>query len=305
MKVRIFKKWKRSIYKRLLKYGVISPKIILLLDGGVCSQMYQYMLGQLYKERGYKVAYDLSFYDEWGLDKDNLFVRNFDLLKAFPYLKMEAASPLEISVYKQKYYYVGNNTTARIADFSFLEKTPPIYLGGYYLLPAETYLSAFRSIFKMSPNVLDKENLQICSEIDSKSCSVAVHVRRGDLKVEQYDYGTPPTMEYFKNAIAYFKGKFEAPFFYFFSDEPDWIVDDLVPYLQMSSGEYRVVNANGSDKGYMDLYLMAHCKHQIASKGTLGKYGALLEDNPEKIVVLCNDKLEYRWKELIQNTVFL
>lgn len=305
MKMRIFKKWKRSIYKRLLKYGVISPKIILLLDGGVCSQMYQYMLGQLYKERGYKVAYDLSFYDEWGLDKDNLFVRNFDLLKAFPYLKMEAASPLEISVYKQKYYYVGNNTTARIADFSFLEKTPPIYLGGYYLLPAETYLSAFRSIFKMSPNVLDKENLQICSEIDSKSCSVAVHVRRGDLKVEQYDYGTPPTMEYFKNAIAYFKGKFEAPFFYFFSDEPDWIVDDLVPYLQMSSGEYRVVNANGSDKGYMDLYLMAHCKHQIASKGTLGKYGALLEDNPEKIVVLCNDKLEYRWKELIQNTVFL
>lgn len=305
MKMRIFKKWKRSIYKRLLKYGVISPKIILLLDGGVCSQMYQYMLGQLYKERGYKVAYDLSFYDEWGLDKDNLFVRNFDLLKAFPYLKMKAASPLEISVYKQKYYYVGNNTTARIADFSFLEKTPPIYLGGYYLLPAETYLSAFRSIFKMSPNVLDKENLQICSEIDSKSCSVAVHVRRGDLKVEQYDYGTPPTMEYFKNAIAYFKGKFEAPFFYFFSDEPDWIVDDLVPYLQMSSGEYGVVNANGSDKGYMDLYLMAHCKHQIASKGTLGKYGALLEDNPEKIVVLCNDKLEYRWKELIQNTVFL
>lgn len=289
----------------MMKYGVISPKIILLLDGGVCSQMYQYMLGQLYKERGYKVAYDLSFYDEWGLDKDNLFVRNFDLLKAFPYLKMKAASPLEISVYKQKYYYVGNNTTARIADFSFLEKTPPIYLGGYYLLPAETYLSAFRSIFKMSPNVLDKDNLQICSEIDSKSCSVAVHVRRGDLKVEQYDYGTPPTMEYFKNAIAYFKGKFEAPFFYFFSDEPNWIVDDLVPYLQMSSGEYRVVNANGSDKGYMDLYLMAHCKHQIASKGTLGKYGALLEDNPEKIVVLCNDKLEYRWKELIQNTVFL
>lgn len=303
--MKILKKWKRSIYKRLLKYGVISPKIVLLLDGGVCSQMYQYMLGQLYKERGYKVAYDLSFYDEWGLDKDYKFVRNFDLLKAFPYLKMQAASPFEISVYKQKYYHVGNNTTARIVDFSFLEKTPPIYLGGYYLLPAEIYLSAFRSIFKMSPNVLDKNNLQICNDIDSKICSVAVHVRRGDLKVEQYDYGMPPTMEYFKKAIAYFKGKFETPFFYFFSDEPDWIADELVPYLQMPSGEYKVVNMNGSDKGYMDLYLIAHCKHQIASKGTLGKYGALLDDNAEKIVVLCNDELEYRWKELLKNTVFL
>lgn len=303
--MRILKKWKRSIYKRLLKYGIVSPKVVLLLDGGICSQMHQYLLGQLYKERGYKVAYDLSFYDEWGLDKDNKFVRNFDLLKAFPYLKMQAASPLEIGVYKQKYYYVGNNTTARIADFSFLDKTPPIYLGGYYLLPPEIYLSAFRSLFKMSSGVLDKENIHICNEIDSKSCSVAVHVRRGDLKVEQYDYGTPPTMDYFKNAVNYFKGKFESPFFYFFSDEPDWVVDELVPYLQILGEEYRVVSINGSDRGYMDLYLIAHCKHQIASKGTLGKYGALLEDNPEKIVVLCDDKLEYRWKELLQNTVFL
>lgn len=301
----ILRKWKRSIYKRLLKYGVVSPKVVLLLDGGICSQMYQYLLGQLYKERGYRVAYDLSFYDEWGLDKDNKFVRNFDLLKAFPYLKMQVASPLEIRVYKQKYYYVGNNTTARIADFSFLEKTPPIYLGGYYLLPPEIYLSAFRSLFKMSSGILDEDNLHICNEIDSKPCSVAVHVRRGDLKVEQYDYGVPPTMDYFKNAVDYFKSKFESPFFYFFSDEPDWVVDELVPYLQILGEEYRVVSVNGSDRGYMDLYLIAHCKHQIASKGTLGKYGALLEDNPEKIVVLCDDKLEYRWKELLQNTVFL
>lgn len=305
MRMKILMKWQRSIYKRLLKYGVISPKVVLLLDGGVCSQMYQYLLGHLYKEHGYKVAYDLSFYDEWGLDKDYKFVRNFDLLKAFPYLKMQKASQLEISMYKQKYYYVGNNTTARIADFSFLEKKPPIYLGGYYLLPPEIYLSAFRSLFRMSPNILDDENLRICNEIDSKTCSVAVHVRRGDLKVEQYDYGMPPTMEYFKNAVAYFKRKFETPFFYFFSDESDWVTDELIPYLQMSDKECKVVNINGSDRGYMDLYLIAHCKHQIASKGTLGKYGALLRDNPEKIVVLCNDKLEYRWKELLQNTVFL
>lgn len=305
MKIKVVSKWKRSIYKRLLKYGVISPKVILLLDGGICSQMHQYLLGQLYQQRGYKVAYDLSFYDEWGLDKDNKFVRNFDLLKAFPYLKMNVASSTEINLYKQKYYNVGNNTTTRIADYSFLDKIPPIYLGGYYLLPAKVYLPAFRSLFKMTSGVLDDENMQVYREIDSKPCSVAVHVRRGDLKVEQYDYGTPPSMDYFKNAVGYFKGKFQAPYFYFFSDEPDWVAEELIPYLQISTRECRVVDINGSDRGYMDLYLIAHCKHQIASKGTLGKYGALLGDNPEKYVVLCNDKLEYRWKELLQNTVYL
>ena len=38
----------------------------------------------------------------------------------------------------------------------------------------------------------------------------------------------------------------------------------------------------------MDLFLIARCKHQITSKGTLGKYGSLLGDNSEKMVVLCN-----------------
>ena len=55
----------------------------------------------------------------------------------------------------------------------------------------------------------------------------------------------------------------------------------------------------------MDLFLIARCRHQITSKGTLGKYGALLGDNPEKTVVLCDDKVEYPWKELFLNPVFL
>ena len=55
----------------------------------------------------------------------------------------------------------------------------------------------------------------------------------------------------------------------------------------------------------MDLFLIAHCKHQITSKGTLGKYGALLADNSAKVVVLCDDEIEYCWKELLMNPIFL
>ena len=99
--MKIFRKWKESIYRRLLEGGLIAPKIVVLIDGGVCSQMHQYLLGQLYAECGYKVVYDLSFYDELGLDKDRKFVRNFDLLKAFPYLEFNVASPTEIGVYRR------------------------------------------------------------------------------------------------------------------------------------------------------------------------------------------------------------
>ena len=71
--------------------------------------------------------------------------------------------------------------------------------------------------------------------------------------------------------------------------------------LYLTEGNCKIVDINGSDKGYMDLFLIARCKHQITSKGTLGKYGALLGDNSEKMVVLCNDEVEYPWKELLQN----
>lgn len=303
--MKVLKRWKRSLYKRFLKYGIISSKMVILLDGGICSQMHQYLLGRLYKERGYRVVYDLSFYDEWGMDKDYKFVRNFDLLKAFPYLKMEVASSLTVSIYKQKYYYEGNNTTDRTDDFSFLEKVPPLYLGGYYYLPADVWLPAFHSIFRLCPDILDDANAQMCDEIRSNPCSVAVHVRRGDLKVEMYDYGKPASFRYFKESISYFQEKIHSPFFYFFSDEPDWVVRELAPRLKLTEKECKIVDLNGSDKGYMDLYLIAYCKHQITSKGTLGKYGALLGDNPKKIVILCDDEIEYSWKELLHNPVFL
>ena len=95
------------------------------------------------------------------------------------------------------------------------------------------------------------------------------------------------------------------PFFYFFSDEPEWVASELIPYLEFANENCKVVDINGSDKGYMDLFLIAYCKHQITSKGTLGKYGALLRDSADKIVILCDDKVEYQWKGVFHNSVFL
>lgn len=304
--MKTIKRWKRSLYKKLVKYNVISPKVIVLMDGGICSQMFQYLIGRIYEEKGYNVVFDLTFYEEWGSDMNNQFVRNFDLLKAFPNLKVKIASDLMISVYKQKCFNLGNNTYGRVDDFSFLQKKPPIYLGGYYYLPTECWIPVFKSTFRITANILDEVNRQLCLNIASKTCSVAVHVRRGDLKVEIPAYGKPASLDYFQSAVSYMQEKVDRPYFYFFSDEPDWVCENLVPYLKLVQNENcHVVNINGSDKGYQDLFLIAHCTHQITSKGTLGKYGALLNDDVSKIVVLCDDETEYPWKEIFFNSIFL
>ena len=122
-----FQKLKCKYYNSLLKRKLlISPKVIVQLDGGICSQMHQYLLGQYYAQQAFAVRYDLAFYKEWGSDLNNQFVRNFDLLRAFPYLEFKEASTLAVDVYRKRYYNVGNNTGKRIDDFSFLQKQPPV-----------------------------------------------------------------------------------------------------------------------------------------------------------------------------------
>lgn len=297
-------KMRDRIYKILMICRVIQPKIIVLLDGGICSQMHQYLLGQLYQSRGYSVYYDLTFYNEWGSDLNSQFVRCFDLLKAFPYLEFRVASKTATKVYKRNFYVAGNDTNERTDDLSFLEKVPPVYLGGYYRLPSKLWLNQFHRLFKLSHEVLDFANKELWNEITNCTNTVAVHVRRGDLKVEVYSYGKPASLAYFQAAITFMQEKESAPYFYFFSDEPVWVNDELLPSLPHLSN-VRVVDINDSSKGYMDLFLIGCCKHQITSKGTLGKHGALLNDNPEKYVTLCNDETQYFWGSLFLNPVFL
>lgn len=301
----MFDKLKCKYYNSLLKRNIfVSPKIIVQLDGGVCSQMHQYLLGQIYAREGIAVRYDLEFYKKWGSDLNFQYVRNFDLLKAFPYLKFREATALSVTVYKKKYYYTGNNTGKRTTDFSFLQRKPPVYLGGYYHLPPKLWLEMFHSLFKISLEVLDEQNKELCHAICKQNNSVAVHVRRGDLKAEVFAYGKPVSSGYFQRAVGLLNKKFPDACFYFFSDEPEWVSKELLPSLP-PCGQYQVVGINGSDRGYMDLFLIAHCKHQITSKGTLGKYGAVMKDVPDKIVILCNDETEYSWKEYFQNPIFI
>lgn len=294
------------VYKSALYLKLTAPEVVYVIDGGICSQMHQYLLGNIFREKGFKVSADLSFYKDWGFDMNRQFVRNFDLLKAFPYLEMKIASERKARFYRRKYMFVGNNTHERINDFSFMDKRPPVYLGGYYHWQPELWLPAFKKTFHTDISVLDKANTDIYNRIGEHPCPVAVHVRRGDLIQELRAYGKTATSGYFKRAISYFEGRKSGAFFYFFSDEPSWVRETLIPALDMADDKFRIVDVNGSDKGYMDSFLISACRHQITSKGTLGKYGALLgAEDAGRIVVLCDDPVEYRWKDVFKNTVFL
>jgi hypothetical protein len=243
--------------------------------------MYQYVTGQLMKEKGYRVKYDISWFDDYGMDngavgRNKRFIRNFDLLRAFPGLDIKFAAKFEIKYWKKFFNYVNKSSDA----LNFLTQTPPIYLGGYQY---KEHTSLYKKYFSFDEQILDKKNKDFLSKIRKEKNSVCVHVRRGDMAITAFYWITPPN-EYFVQAINLMKNKFPDAHFFFFSDELDFVQDNIIPLLEIGTN-YTFVTGNGSDRGYVDLFLCSECKHQIASQGSLGKFGYYLNKYNDKILV--------------------
>lgn len=272
-------------YRFLAALHIVKPTIIVLIDGGICSQMYQYLMGYYLKTKyGQPVEYNLLWFEMDGRDANGNGVRNFDLLKMFPHLDFQKASSEKCKWYNRLFPHYGYNPESFHEPWWLI--TPPRTLLGYFDSPNEVY-SPFNQIFTFKPEeVLDEENLEIYNNIPENS--VAVHVRRGDLSEYRRTYGYPVSEEYYQKAIKHFYDLDPNTKFYFFSDGIDYVRNTLLPSLPFAINS--LVVENGDAKGYYDLALISRCRHQITSKGSLGKYGALLSSIYDgKIVIVSAD----------------
>jgi hypothetical protein len=260
--------------------------VTVQVDGGISSQMYQYMIGQRMKELGYNVKYDLVFYrlKKGNKDCDDRFARNFDLLKAFPQLDFQAASRLE-GVIGRKLLCYKNKTNDRL---DYLKQKPPIHLGGYLYDVCKDDLPPYKKYFSFQESILNEESKIVLKKIRNQKNSVCVHVRLGDMgPFSTGKWHVPP--EYFVSAINLMKKKFPDAYFFFFSEELDLVQKEITPKLG-NDIDYDIVNINKSEEGYMDLFLCSECKHQIVSVGSwvlpmygLNKYSGKVLITPHNI----------------------
>lgn len=301
--IKLFKNILRPIVISICR--IINPEVVVRVDGGICSQMHFYIIGRYFAEKGYRVSYETSWFNVYGKDLLGTFVRNFDLLTLNPKNEFRKVYKWKIALYAQfcmcgyDYFKVKEN------DISWKEEKPPVYLAHYYHDFKELYTDILPRYFQMNEIVrcLDEKNNELMHKIKT-GISVAMHVRRGDLAIYNSAYGEPCSVNYFTNAVNYLSGRIGNCVFYIFSDEPEWCKKELVPVLPEGKSYY-VVDINGSDKGYMDLVLMALCSHTITSKGSLGKYSACINNTTERIVILSDETTEKSWKDVFPNSVFI
>ncbi len=267
--------------------------IIVKLKGGLGNQMFQYAIGRrIAVVNNVPLKLDLKWFDDTG--KDTL--REYEL----KHLKIneEFATPEEIKgVLNHKFFF---NAFSRFGKqliplnrFSHIRETNKsfepevmhlqdnVYLDGVWA--NERYFTDIKDLIREDfqlKNPSDEANTELCQMIESVN-SVAVHVRRGDYVSNQVTnrYHGLCSLEYYAFAIASLADKVKDPHFFLFSDDPQWVKDNI-----KVNAPAVYVSHNTTGKGYEDLKLMKSCKHNIIANSSFSWWAAWLNSNPDKII---------------------
>lgn len=112
--------------------------------------------------------------------------------------------------------------------------------------------------------------------------TVSVHIRRGDYLKFPGVYGNICTEEYYDRAINYICEQVSNPRFLIFSNDTDWCEEWVKKYPEL---DMRLIKGTDEDTGYIDMYLMSLCKHNIVANSSFSWWGAYLNRNSEKLVI--------------------
>lgn len=281
---------------------------IVVAFGGLGNVMFYYALANAYRQKGVKSFVFVS--------KTNLEHYNYSLKVVFPHISLWG----NLNCFEKVYYSI----IQRIRDFQYKKYKVPHkcllapFSGLYYdqdpvkyvpsifdNLESNQYLIGHFQSYKFFEEYRNSilEELQFSTEAlsdktkavaeDMQSCnSVSLHVRRGDY-MNGYYYemlGKICDVAYYQRAIDAINERVSHPRFYVFSDDPQFVADNL----KIENATY--VDFNRGKDSWQDMYLMSQCKHNIIANSTFSWWGAWLNRNPQKIVVAPN-----RWFANMEN----
>lgn len=272
--------------------------VIVQLSGGIGNQMFQYALG---KHLVIKNKSELKL-DVTSFAKDQLRDYALNVFKTTQtFCSQEEANRLRFGLTNPVLAAIAekiNRVSRKFIGFSaikaaslveevshsfnpvVLESKDDIYLQGYW--QSEKYFKEIREIIiqEFSIKTPPEENRTLTNQI--LGCeSVSLHVRRGDYVSDKKTSKTHSccSVEYYLNAVKHIKANVKNPVFFIFSDDPDWVEENL------KLDNCYVIRGNEKEKSSEDIRLMASCQHNIIANSSFSWWGAWLNQTPDKIVI--------------------
>jgi hypothetical protein len=166
-----------------------------------------------------------------------------------------------------------------LLDTEGLRGASGIYLNGFWqsedFFKDNADLIRTEFTLKAAPNA---DNLTWLEKIEGAE-SVCIHVRRGDYvrdpKITEA-HGIC-SLDYYRAAIERINKEAASPRFFVFSDDPDWVRDNL-----KIDGPAEYVVHNGGD-GVEDLRLMSRCRYFVIANSTFSWWAAWLSGRPKMV----------------------
>ncbi|GHS99681.1 alpha-1,2-fucosyltransferase [Bacteroidia bacterium] len=270
---------------------------IIVFSGGLGNQLFQYAFYWMKK----KTAADVEM-NTYSIGREGLH-NGFELERLFG-IKSGNTSQIvrlvrKILIFQKKKHFkipsalllnLVKLTGVKIIQEQGYSRFNPDYLKqrkgsviyfGFWQSPL--YFDAFqkeiRKVFSFDKLQLSGKSNALVTTIRSTE-SVSVHIRRGDfLAKDNKNINVPCDKAYYEKAISLITGKIKNPLFVFFSDDLDWVKENI----SLSNAVY--VDWNSGINSWQDMYLMSECKHNIIANSTFSWWGAWLNANKEKTVI--------------------
>ena len=267
-------------------------KVISKIYGGLGNQMFQYACGRALANRLRARLYlDISWFDNGN--------RVF-MLDNFP--NINYSLPPYRNYFERKIIALNRKIMRRLGiqlirdiheleDFIYWQGMEQInssvILDGYW--QNEKYFLNISSIIRKD-FTFDEfdcfEAKDIAKKIRESTCSISIHVRRGDYveKPETNSFHGTCSLDYYRNALQIIINKHEGeltPELFLFSDDPDWLKNNFdtcgLPSVIIDIPDHK-------DKPYHDMHLMSLCQQHIIANSSFSWWGAWLSSGNGMVI---------------------
>jgi len=253
------------------------------LKGGLGNQIFQYALGRnLSLKNNTDLKLDISWFK--NLKPTKVTAREYGL-KYFN-IKEDFATEEEIRKIKRfsKIPFISKMKKEKTRDFdsSILSFKKNVYLEGYW--QSEKYFKDIREILLKDlilKNTPSDDFKKIKEKINNLENTVSIHIRHGDYSQnpKENKRHTALPIKYYENAINFIKTKIQNPVFFVFSDDIKWCKENF-------KNLENVYFADKNIPDYEELILMSKCKNNIIANSSFSWWGAWLNQNTNKIVIV-------------------
>ena len=266
--------------------------IIVRIWEGLGNQMFQYAFAKALQEKGYCVrldmdkAYNSPWFENKREDARDNRLQCFNI--TIPSVAVEENKHYSFlrrsSIWEKGICFLAQN---KMWPYGYYREKGAGYKdelenikGTWYLQGTFQSIRYFQDIReKLLREFTPKKKIKISNklkEILKNDNTVSIHIRRGDyVKINH-----ALSVYYYRQAIARIKEYVKNPFFVVFSNDTNWVKENLD--LGMSS---IYISDEKGLQDFEELLIMSKCKSNIISNSTFSWWGAWLNQNPQKCVI--------------------